>query len=65
MNRPTIPDQPPADLDAMSTQAWEAHVALLQHERAHPDLRLNPYWQALKDSAHARFRAAFEKGAQQ
>lgn len=41
--------------------AFEAHAAMLIAEKANPILRKNEYWQALKDSARARFLAAFEK----
>lgn len=41
--------------------AFEAHAAMLIAEKANPILRRNEYWQALKDSARARFLAAFEK----
>lgn len=29
-------------------------------ERENPELSGNPYWQALRDTAFARFRSAFE-----
>lgn len=55
MNTPTIHfDRPKADA------AYEAHVALIQLETAHPHLASNPYYQALRDTAYARFRAAME-----
>lgn len=40
--------------------AFAAHSTLIGVEASRPDLALNPYWQALRDSAFARFRAAFE-----
>lgn len=40
--------------------AFEAHAAMLIAEKANPTLRRNEYWRALKDSARARFLAAFE-----
>jgi hypothetical protein len=40
--------------------AFEAHAAMLIAEKANPVLRRNDYWQALKDTARARFLAAFE-----
>lgn len=40
--------------------AFEAHAAMLVAERANPVLRRNEYWQALRDTAKARFLAAFE-----
>lgn len=40
--------------------AFEAHAAMLIAEKANPVLRRNGYWQALKDTAKARFLAAFE-----
>lgn len=42
-------------------QAFAAHTALLQAERADPKLIANPYWQALRDAAYARFRASFSR----
>lgn len=42
-------------------EAFAAHSALLKAERADPGLSGNPYWQALRDAAFARFRAAFER----
>lgn len=47
-------DMPAADA------AYAAHVALIELEAARPDLSGNPYWNALRDTAFARFRAAFE-----
>lgn len=47
-------DKPKADA------AYEAHCALVEMETRRPVLAHNPYWNALRDSAHARFRAAFE-----
>lgn len=43
-----------------ANEAYEAHVALVQLETAHPNLSRNPYFQALRDTAYARFRAALE-----
>jgi len=40
--------------------AFEAHSAMMIAERANPKLRQNEYWQALRDTAKARFLAAFE-----
>lgn len=40
--------------------AFEAHAAMLIAEKANPSLRRNEYWQALRDTAKARFLAAFE-----
>jgi hypothetical protein len=40
--------------------AFEAHAAMLIAEKANPTLRRNDYWQALKDTARARFLAAFQ-----
>ncbi len=41
--------------------AFEAHAAMLKTERKTPELARNEYWQALKDSARARFLAAYER----
>jgi hypothetical protein len=46
-------DMPAADA------AYQAHTALIEIETKRPDLRGNPYFQALRDTAYARFRAAF------
>ena len=55
MNIPTIHfDKPKADA------AYQAHIALIELEERRPDLAGNEYWQALRDAAYARFRAAFE-----
>lgn len=40
--------------------AFEAHAAMMIAERANPKLRRNEYWCALRDTAKARFLAAFE-----
>lgn len=42
-------------------EAFEAHAALLRAEARDRTLRGNQYWQALKDTARARFLAAFER----
>lgn len=44
-----------------ATAAWEAFKALATLETQRQDLRANPFFQALRDTAHARFRAAFEQ----
>lgn len=55
MKAPTIHfDRPKADA------AYQAHIALIALEEGRPDLVGNEYWQALRDAAYARFRAAFE-----
>lgn len=46
-------DMPAADA------AYAAHAALIGLEAERPDLARNPYFQALRDTAYARFRAAF------
>lgn len=57
MMKPTIQfDRPLADA------AYEAHVALIELEHREPKLASNKFFQALRDSAYARFRAAFEAG---
>lgn len=43
-----------------AAQAFEAYQALIQTQMARPELAANPYWQPVRDSAFARFRAAFE-----
>lgn len=50
----------PTPEDAKAEWAFEAHAAMMRTEAEHPELGLNPYWQALRGTAHARFRAAFE-----
>lgn len=40
--------------------SFEAMAAMLRAERHDPALRSNEYWTALKDTARARFLAAFE-----
>jgi hypothetical protein len=40
--------------------AFAAYAALARLEAQQPTLRTNPYWEALRDAAFARFRAAFE-----
>jgi predicted metal-dependent hydrolase len=40
--------------------AFEAHAAMLIAEKANPKLSRNDYWQALRDTAKARFLAAFD-----
>lgn len=47
-------DMPAADA------AYAAHTALIEVEAKRPDLARNPYWTALRDTAFARFQAAFE-----
>lgn len=41
--------------------AFEAYAAMMAKEAATPSLRANPYWQAARDSAFARFRVVFDK----
>ena len=48
-------DRPLAD------SAYEAHCALIELEAARPELSRNPHFQALRDTAYARFKAAFEQ----
>lgn len=45
-------DMPAADA------AYAAHCALIEVEAKRPDLSRNPYFQALRDTAFARFKAA-------
>ena len=46
--------------DQAANDAFEAHSAMLLAEKANPKLRRNEYWQALRDTAKARWFAAFE-----
>lgn len=41
------------------TAAWEAYQAMQMAEQRQPELARNEYWTALRDTAHARFRAEF------
>jgi hypothetical protein len=41
-------------------QAFDAYAALRRLERDEPKLRDNPHFQALVDTAYARFRASYE-----
>ena len=43
-----------------TSNAYEAHIALVHAEIQNPALRTNEHWRALRDTAFARFRAAFE-----
>lgn len=55
MNEPTtLSDKPDAHA------AYAAHIALIELERSNPRLANNPFFQALRDSAYARFRLSFE-----
>jgi hypothetical protein len=40
--------------------AFDAYAALRRAERDDPKLRVNPHFQALIDTAYARFRASYE-----
>ena len=44
----------------LADAAFEAYAALRRTEVARPELRDNAHWEALRDTAFARFRAAFE-----
>lgn len=59
MNRAALSDL--SGLDAEAQQAFEAHAAMMKAEAADPVLRANPFWQALRDTAFARFQAFYEK----
>jgi hypothetical protein len=48
-----------ADAD-LADAAFEAYAALRRTESVRPELRENAHWAALRDTAFARFRAAFE-----
>lgn len=52
--------QPSPDATALAREAFEAHAAMLLAEVANPKLRANAHWQALRDTAFARYRAALE-----
>jgi hypothetical protein len=41
--------------------AFQAHAAMMIAEKANPSLAENEYWCALKDTARARFLAAFQR----
>lgn len=57
-----IPDKPEnRSAQALADLAYDAHTALIHHEKENPWLGDNPYWLALRDAAYARFRAAMEK----
>lgn len=53
----------PDNLDVESEQAFEAHAAMVTAKAAKPELSTNPFWTALRDTAFARFRNHYEKGA--
>lgn len=58
--RPTLTRR---EAERMAHLSWDAFAALQRTEAREPELRDNPYWQPLKDAAHARFRAVFESEA--
>jgi hypothetical protein len=41
--------------------AYEAYSAMRQREAGSPQLRENPYWNALVDTAYARFYAVWKR----
>lgn len=45
--------------EKFAANAYAAHAALVKTEAANPELRQNEHWQALRDTAFARFYAAF------
>jgi hypothetical protein len=49
-----------ADLQRMASEAFDAHAALVRAESLRPALKRNPYWQALRDTAFARFKILYE-----
>jgi hypothetical protein len=59
MSRPRAPQREP--LSEAADAAFEAYAAMMAKEAATPSLRANPYWQAARDSAFARFRVVFDK----
>jgi hypothetical protein len=42
-----------------ATQAYEAHIALLDQEQRFPTLKENPAWQVLRADAYENFALAF------
>lgn len=54
MTKPTLFKKHQAD------DAYAAFAAMQKAEQAQPSLAGNPYWRALRDTAYARFKAAFE-----
>lgn len=49
----------PDNLDAIADQAFEAYAAMVRAET--PELSVNSFWAALRDTAYARFRNHFER----
>lgn len=47
--------------ERLAHDAFEAHAALLKTEARHPEPIRNEHWRALRDTAAARFLAAFER----
>lgn len=39
--------------------AYDAHIALLDQEQRHPQLKNNPAWRVLRDDAYENFVLAF------
>jgi hypothetical protein len=46
--------------EEVATFAFEAHKALLVHESAHPYLKRNPAWLALRSAAFNRHKRTLE-----
>jgi len=46
--------------DTIFKDAFDAYAALRRLERDDAKLRVNPHFQALLDTAYARFRASYE-----
>jgi hypothetical protein len=46
--------------DTACKSAFDAYAALRRLEHDDPKLRANPHFQALIDTAYARFRASYE-----
>lgn len=42
-----------------ATDAFKVHVALLDQERRHPELKENPAWQLIRADAYVGFVEAF------
>lgn len=45
--------------EARATQAYEAHVAMLDQEQRFPKLKDNPAWVCLRADAYENFALAF------
>lgn len=63
--KPNIPGFRPAQVPVIhfderrASEAYQAHVALLDQERRYPSLKGNPAWQCLRADAYENFALAF------